>query len=88
MLFLYFGSLLFNYFSYVVNKDIEQICEILLTQQNTTNILRTKAMVNLYCFRFPREAKNAHSIYLALNALFFIRNDSLTSEDSKAKNSL
>ena len=53
-----------------------------------TDILRTKAMLNFALFLIPREAKNAPSIYPALKAPILIRNDSLTSEVSKAKNRL
>ena len=36
----------------------------------------------------PKGGKNASSIYPALKLPIFIRNDSLTSEEWKAKNSL
>ena len=41
-----------------------------------------------FFFQFPREAKNASSICLALKGSILIRNDSLTSNESKAKNCL
>ena len=50
-----------------------------------TNILRTKAMLNFAFFWLPKEGKNTCSIYPALNVPVLIRNDSLTSEESKAK---
>ena len=55
-------------------------------EKNTTDILRTKAMLN---FVFNSQgAKNAPSIYLALKATILIKNDNLTSEESKAENNL
>ena len=39
-------------------------------------------------FQFPREAKNASSICPTLKGPILIRNDSLTSDESKAKNRL
>ena len=43
-------------------------------------------MLILLCFRFLREAKNAPFIYPAFKVPILIRIDSLTSEESKAKN--
>ena len=52
------------------------------------DILRTKAMLNFALFLIPKRGKNAPSIYPALKAPTLIRYDSLTSEESKAKNRL
>ena len=41
-----------------------------------------------FFFQFPREAKNASSICPALKGPILIRNDFLTSDESKAKNRL
>ena len=61
-------------------------------QKNMMDILRTKAMLDFAFFfhfpSFPMEAKNASSICPALEGSILIRNDSLTSEESKAKNHL
>ena len=46
------------------------------------DILRTKAMLNFALSLIP----NAPSIYPASKAPILMRNDSLTSEESKAKN--
>ena len=52
------------------------------------DILRTKALLNFALSFIPKGGKNAPSIYLALEVLIQIQNDSLTSEESKAKNCL
>ena len=51
-----------------------------------TDILRTNAVLNLALSLILKKAKNAPSIYPALKAPIFIRNDNLTSEESKVKN--
>ena len=53
-----------------------------------TDILRTKSMLNFAMSLIPKGGKNTPSIYPALKSPILIRNDSLTSEVSKAKNSL
>ena len=52
----------------------------------TTDILGTKAMLNITFSSIAKEGKNVPSIYPAFNVPILIRNDSLTSEESKAKN--
>ena len=42
-------------------------------------------MLNFALFSLPKGGKNAYSIFPALKAPSLIRNDSLTSEESKAK---
>ena len=54
-------------------------------KKNITNILRKEEMLNLACLQFPREVKNAASIYPPLKALILIRNNSLTFEESKTE---
>ena len=51
-----------------------------------TNILRIKAVLDFTLRSIPKGGKNATSTYPALKASILIRNDSLTSEESKAKN--
>ena len=50
-----------------------------------TDILRTNAMSNFALFSILEGGKNAPSIYPALKSPILIRNDSMTSEESKAK---
>ena len=50
-----------------------------------TDISRTKVMLNFELSLIPKGGKKAPSIYPALAAPILIRNDSLTSEESKAK---
>ena len=57
-------------------------------EKDTTDILRTKAMLNFALFLIPKGGKNAPSIYPAFKVPILIRTDSLTSEESKAKNCL
>ena len=52
------------------------------------DILRTKAMLNFALFSLPKRGKNVSSTHPALKAPILIRNDSLTSEESKAKSRL
>ena len=47
-----------------------------------------KAMPNFALFLLPKGGKNASSIYPAFKAPILIRNESLISEESKAKNRL
>ena len=54
-------------------------------EKNTTDILRTKALLNFALPLIPKGGKNAPSIYPALKAPILIKNDSLTSEESRAK---
>ena len=49
-----------------------------------TDILRTGEMLNLALSSILKGVKNEHSIYPSI----LIRNDSLTSQESKAKNCL
>ena len=49
------------------------------------DILRTKTMLNFAMYSVPKGGKNVASIYLALKAPILIRNDILTSEESKAR---
>ena len=58
-------------------------------EKNLMDILRTKAMLNFALFFFSKEAK-MRFLFLkpALKAPILISNDSLTSEESKAKNRL
>ena len=53
-----------------------------------TDILRTKAILNFALSLIPEGGKNGPSFYPALKAPTLIRNDRLTSEESKAKNRL
>ena len=53
-----------------------------------TDIFRTKAMLNFALSLIPRGGQNAPFIYPALKAPILIRNDSLTSEETTAKNRL
>ena len=53
-----------------------------------TDILKTKAMLNFALSSIPKAEKNVPSIYAALKVLTLIRNDSLTSQVSKAKSHL
>ena len=53
-----------------------------------TEILRTKAMLNFALSSISKRGKNAPSIYNTLKASVFIRNDSLTAEESTAKKCL
>ena len=57
-------------------------------KKNMTDILRTKATLNFALSLISNGGKNSPSIYPALKASILIRNDSLTSEESKAKNRL
>ena len=57
-------------------------------EKNTTNISRTKAMLNFALFSILKGGKNVPSIYPALKASILIKSDSITSEDYKAKNRL
>ena len=50
-----------------------------------TDILRTKAMLNFELYSIPKGEKLHPSIYPALQSPILIRNDSLISEESKAK---
>ena len=54
-------------------------------EKNTTDILRTKAMLNFILPLIPKGGKKAPFIYPALNVPILIRNDDLTSEEFKAK---
>ena len=56
-------------------------------EENMKDNLRTKAMLNFALFLLPKAGQNVSSIYPASKALILIRNDSLTSEESKAKKS-
>ena len=56
--------------------------------KNTTDILRTKAVLNFALSLIAKGGKTAPSIYSALKAPILFRNDSLTSEKSKAKSHL
>ena len=49
------------------------------------DILKTKAMLNFALFLILKGGKNAPFNYAALQSPILIRNDSLTSEESKAK---
>ena len=51
-----------------------------------TDNLRTKAMLNFAMSSVPKGGKNIPSIYPPLKAPILIRNDSLTSEESTARN--
>ena len=53
-----------------------------------TYMLKTKAMLNFVLSLIPKGGENARSIYPALKAPTLITNDSLTSDESKAKNHL
>ena len=53
-------------------------------EKNTTDFLRTKPVLNFALPLIP----NAPSIYPTLKATILIRNNSLTSEESEAKNRL
>ena len=55
-------------------------------EKNLTDILRTKVMLNFALSLIPKGGKNAPSVCPALKAPILIRNDSLTSEESKAEN--
>ena len=55
-------------------------------KQNTTDSERTKEIF-FPCLQVPREVKNTPFIYPALKTPILIRNESLSSEDSKAKKS-
>ena len=54
-------------------------------EKNIADILRTKAMLNFSLSLIPKRGKNTPYIYPALKAPILIRNDCLTSEESKAK---
>ena len=54
-------------------------------EETTRDILRTKTMLNFVLSLIAKGDKNARSIYPALEAPILIGNDSLTSEESKAK---
>ena len=54
-------------------------------EKNATDILRTKAMLNFALFTIPKEDKDASPIYPAFKVPILVRNNSLTSEESKAK---
>ena len=56
--------------------------------ENTTDIVSKNAMLKLALSLVPKGGKNAPSIYPALKAPILIRNDSLTSKESKAENRL
>ena len=53
--------------------------------KNMTYILRIKGVLDFALSEIPKGGKNSPFIYPALNASILIRNDSLTSEKSKAK---
>ena len=53
-----------------------------------TDILRTTAILNFALSLIPKGGKNTPSTHPALKAPILIRNDSLASEESKAKNQL
>ena len=56
-------------------------------EKNMTDILRTKGNDEFrIIFNSQGRQKNAPSIYPALRASILIRNDSLTSDECKAKN--
>ena len=57
-------------------------------EKNMTYMLKTKAMLNFVLSLIPKGGENARSIYPALKAPTLITNDSLTSDESKAKNHL
>ena len=57
-------------------------------EKNMTDILRTKAMLNFTLSLIPKRDKNAPFIYPSLKAPILIRNESLTSKESTAKNRL
>ena len=72
---LHFCPQLFKYFSYFVSKYI-------VMYKRTRQILsEQKQCWTLHCLRFPRESKNAP--FIAFKVLILIRNDSLTSDESK-----
>ena len=54
-------------------------------EKNTTGTLRTKAMLNFKLSSILNGDKNAPLIYPTLEVPAFIRNDSLTSDESKTK---
>ena len=78
MLFLRFCSKLLKNFSHVVYKRYH------LLEKNTIDILRTKAVLNIALSSVPK-GSNESSIYLASGAPIFVRNDSMTSKESKCK---
>ena len=50
-----------------------------------TDILKTEAMLNFALSLIPKEGKSASSINPSFKAPILIRNDNLTSEESKTK---
>ena len=57
-------------------------------EKNMTEILGTKTMLNFALSLIPKGGKGAPSIYSALKGSILIKNDSLTFDESKAKNRL
>ena len=55
-------------------------------EENTTDILRTKLVLNFALSLVLKGGKNSTPIYPALKVLSLISNDSLTPEEFKAKN--
>ena len=57
-------------------------------EKNMTETLGTKTMLNFALSLIPKGGKRAPSIYPALKGSILIKNDSLTFDESKAKNRL
>ena len=57
-------------------------------EKNTTNMLRSKAILNFALFSIPKGGRNGTFHLSSFKSATLIKNDSLPSEESKAKNCL